>query len=262
MADAGEIGMALRSVRERIKAACQLRGPDMPQREPRLVAVSKTKPREAIIDAYINGQRHFGENYVQELVDKASDPEILEKCKEIKWHFIGHLQSNKVNKVVSIPNLFMVETVDSEKLAGILDQAWKKQQRNNSLEVMVQVNTSGEESKSGIEPGQTESLVSYILKQCPSLHMAGFMTIGAFDVVEKPNSDFKNLVECRRSVCERLGLTIEEVELSMGMSHDFEHAIEMGSTNVRVGSTIFGARVYKTEGGKGDVTTDTNISQS
>lgn len=82
-----------------------------------LVAVSKTKPVEAILEAYEEGQRHFGENYVQELQDKANDELLLEKCKDIKWHFIGHLQSNKVNRVVKLPNLYMIETIDSQKMA-------------------------------------------------------------------------------------------------------------------------------------------------
>lgn len=81
------------------------------------MAVSKTKPVEAILEAYEEGQRHFGENYVQELQEKANNQLILEKCKDIKWHFIGHLQSNKVKKVVQLPNLYMIETIDNKKIA-------------------------------------------------------------------------------------------------------------------------------------------------
>lgn len=111
-----------------------------------MVAVSKIKPAAVIIQAYEAGQRHFGENYVNELAEKASDPQILEKCKDIKWHFIGHLQNNKINKLLGSPGLFMVETVDSEKLADNLNKQWAKYRKaEEKLKVMVQVNTSGEE---------------------------------------------------------------------------------------------------------------------
>lgn len=110
--------------------------------------MSKTKPADLVIEAYDAGQRHFGENYVQELLDKGTNKDILDKCKEIKWHFIGHLQSNKVNKVLQVPNLYLVETVDSEKLATTLNKSWPKFNANNSkLRVMIQVNTSAEDGK-------------------------------------------------------------------------------------------------------------------
>lgn len=113
---------------------------------PRLVAVSKIKPVSMIVDAYEAGQRHFGENYVNELAEKASDPLILEKCKDIKWHFIGHLQTNKINKLLGSPNLYIVETVHSEKLADNLNKQWPKHRNSEEkLPVMVQVNTSAEE---------------------------------------------------------------------------------------------------------------------
>lgn len=111
-----------------------------------MVAVGKFKPAELIVEAYEAGQRHFGENYVQEIEEKANHPQILERCKEIKWHFIGHLQSNKINKVLSIPNLFLIETVHKEKLAEQLNKHWPKfTPEGKKLNVMVQVNTSGEE---------------------------------------------------------------------------------------------------------------------
>lgn len=100
---------------------------------------------ELIVAAYEEGQRHFGENYVNELVEKAANDVILEKCKDIKWHFIGHLQSNKINKILSIPNLYMIETVDSTKLADQLNKSWEKfGQSDSKLNVMVQINTSNE----------------------------------------------------------------------------------------------------------------------
>lgn len=112
--------------------------------KPRLVAVSKTKPANLIIDAFDAGQKHFGENYVNELVEKASHPEIL--TRDIRWHFIGHLQRNKVNKVLAVPNLYMIETVDNDKLATAIDSSWQKYKKedNHKLNIMVQVNTSNE----------------------------------------------------------------------------------------------------------------------
>lgn len=100
-----------------------------------------------MISAYEAGQRHFGENYVNELADKANSPEILEKCKDIRWHFIGHLQKSNVNKLLKVANLHLVETVDSEKIATALDNAWPKYRKSedSKLRIMVQVNTSREE---------------------------------------------------------------------------------------------------------------------
>ncbi|KAK2588645.1 hypothetical protein KPH14_006411 [Odynerus spinipes] len=212
------------------------------------VAVSKYKPPELIIAAYEAGQRHFGENYVNELMEKANNPSILEKCKEIQWHFIGHLQRNKVNKIVNIPNLYVIETVDNEKIATALDNAVAKVNENDSkLKVMVQVNTSDEEAKSGCEVAEISKLVKYILENCKHLEFMGLMTIGiyGYDISKGPNPDFLCLKKCREDVCKELGLDIKKVELSMGMSTDYEHAVILGSTNIRVGTAIFGDRPTK-----------------
>lgn len=110
------------------------------------MAVTKIKPIPLIIQGYEAGQRHFGENYVNELVEKATDSQIIEKCKDIKWHFIGHLQSNKINKLLSAPNLYIIQTVDSEKLADTLNKQWIKVRNGEEImNIMVQINTSGEE---------------------------------------------------------------------------------------------------------------------
>ncbi|XP_049807973.1 pyridoxal phosphate homeostasis protein isoform X3 [Schistocerca nitens] len=209
-----EIAKNLGVILNKVRAAAERRPPEYRTHEPRLVAVSKTKPKELVIAAYENGQRNFGENYVQELIEKGNDPDICKKCPEICWHFIGHLQRNKVNKVVSTPGLFMVETVHSEKLASALDAAWKKLHDNSRLKVMVQVNTSGEKEKSGCEPEEAVSLVKYVKDFCQNLEFVGLMTIGiyGYDTALGPNPDF---------------------------------LIELGSTNVRVGSSIFGARQKK-----------------
>lgn len=115
--------------------------------KPQLVAVSKTKPAQAIIDAYSAGQLNFGENYVQELIEKATNPEILAKCKDIKWHFIGHLQSNKVNKIINLPGLYMVQTIHNQKIADVLNAALNKVEDpiKIPLHVLLQINTSGED---------------------------------------------------------------------------------------------------------------------
>ncbi|KAI9142906.1 hypothetical protein BKA69DRAFT_1123676 [Paraphysoderma sedebokerense] len=201
--------------------------------KPRLVAVSKTKPSEDIQIAYDLGYRHFGENYVQELVEKAA-----KLPKDIKWHFIGHLQSNKAKIVASIPNLYVVETVDSIKIADALN---KHRTSENPLRVFLQVNTSNEETKSGTTPDTLSTLVSHVLTSCPNLRIAGLMTIGEAG----SSDDFVKLVKCKEAVEQEFGAKLSgKLELSMGMSGDFEEAIKYGSSNVRIGSTLFGARLY------------------
>ena len=217
-----------------------------PVKQPRMVAVTKSKPIEDIVHAYKQGQRHFGENFVQELVIKSQHP-MLVGCDDICWHFIGHLQRNKCNNLVSSPNLWAVETVDSERLASTLDNSWKKIHTDRKLNVFVQINTSGEESKHGCERDAAPALVRHIIEQCDSLKFCGLMTIGksGHDYSTGPNPDFDCLVDTRRRLCEDLKIDVTEVELSMGMSSDFEQAICAGSTNIRVGSMIFGSRKPK-----------------
>lgn len=240
------VGSSLRSVISRVEEATAKRSSELPKTAPRLVAVSKLKPADCVIEAYDNGQRHFGENYVQELLEKSRHAKI-QPLNDIRWHFIGHLQSNKCNNLVGVTNLYMVETVDSVKLANSLNASWGKLNKPNSLNVMVQVNTSKEESKSGCLSDHCAELVEHIITHCPHLKFSGLMTIGEMnhDWSQGPNPDFIRLVDCRKNICEKLSLSLEDVELSMGMSNDFEKAILMGSTNVRVGSTIFGARQPK-----------------
>jgi len=235
---ASEVVKNLNGVRAKISAlTAKLSLP----REPVLVAVSKTKPPALLQVAYDADQRHFGENYVQEILGKFD-----ELPKDIKWHFIGHLQTNKVKALLRVPNLYMVETVDSAKLAKALDKACASLSRDDKLRVMVQVNTSGEASKSGCEPSDCVGVVKYIVEECKHLAFGGLMTIGRLD--DTPQTDcFESLVSCRKVVSEALSIPINDIALSMGMSGDYELAIEMGSTNVRVGSTIFGHRDYGKE---------------
>ena len=219
----------------------------------RLVAVSKTKPVPQLHGCYDAGHRDFGENYVQEIVEKAA---VMPA--DVRWRFIGHVQSNKAKALVKgVPGLVAVESVDSVKLANKLDAAVRESAEarmkafstttNPPLGVMVQVNTSGEESKFGVEPESALALAEHILQSCGSLRLEGLMTIGMKDYTSTPEN-FDALKKCRDDV--RAGLVDLDpnselkLELSMGMSGDFEAAIEMGSDNVRVGSSIFGAREY------------------
>ncbi|CAH0556114.1 unnamed protein product [Brassicogethes aeneus] len=243
-----DIKQGLRVVLSKLEEASQRRKPELQCIKPTLVAVSKTKPASCIIEAYEEGQRHFGENYVNELVEKANNPDILEKCKDIKWHFIGHLQSNKINKVLALKNIHMIETVDSQKLATNLNKSWPNfGPPDSKLKIFVQVNTSGEQEKNGIEPKEVGNLVKFILSDCKNLQLHGLMTIGkyGYNPEDGPNPDFLKLKSCRDDVCSNLELDWKSVNLSMGMSDDFEQAIELGSTYVRVGSKIFGYRPKK-----------------
>uniref|UniRef100_A0A8D8Y6C3 Pyridoxal phosphate homeostasis protein n=1 Tax=Cacopsylla melanoneura TaxID=428564 RepID=A0A8D8Y6C3_9HEMI len=239
---------AIKGTLEKIQQACARRPQELQWSKPRLIAVSKTKPKQAIIEAYNCGQEHFGENYVQELVEKGHDTDIASQCPNIRWHFIGHLQSNKVNKVLGVPNLNCIETIHDEKLATLVNNAWARTHpdEKNKLNVFVQINTSGEENKNGVPSDAAEGLVSHVINSCPNLKFVGLMTIGkyGYDMTQGPNPDFQELVKCRADICKKLNLDPTQVELSMGMSTDYEHAIEVGSTNVRVGSSIFGDRDY------------------
>ncbi|CAD7671117.1 unnamed protein product [Nyctereutes procyonoides] len=186
------VGFALRTVNERVQQVVVWWPRDLPAVQPRLVALSKTKPVETVTEAYCHGQRTFGENYVQELLEKASNPKILSSCPEIKWHFIGHLQKQNVNKLMAIPNLFMLETVDSVKLADKVNSLWQERRFSRK-------------NKHGLLPSETVSMVEYINAKCPRLEFVGLMTIGNFghDLSQGPNLDFQ------------LSVSPEQVELSM-----------------------------------------------
>lgn len=211
--------------------------------------MSKLKPANDILALHNAPTSHhdFGENYSQELTEKAS---LLPST--IRWHFIGALQTNKCRPLAeSIPNLFSVSSVDSAKKADGLEKGRAKlaaeKDLQQKLRVMVQINTSGEESKSGVEPEDASKLCQHIISSCPHLQLGGLMTIGAIarskaSTAETENEDFECLARVRETVARELGLGEEGLELSMGMSSDFEAAVRQGSTEVRVGTTIFGDR--------------------
>lgn len=234
-----------------------------PAPQVRLVAVSKLKPANDILALHREpaSHVHFGENYAQELGQKA---ELLPRS--IRWHFIGGLQSTHCKTLARIPNLFAVSSVDTAKKAQRLNKARGELIASSPpdavprLNVHVQVNTSGEESKSGVAPGaDVVALSRLVLAECPHLNLLGFMTIGAIarsvaTTPENENEDFVRLREQRDLVAAELADLLAargdggpELELSMGMSEDFEGAIALGSSEVRVGSTIFGTRGPKSE---------------
>ena len=223
---------------------------------PRLVAVSKLKPANDILALYQSSHAHlhFGENYQQELLSKS-----LLLPREIRWHFIGALQTNKCRPLAEqIPNLWCVESVDTAKKADQLDKGRGVLSENAPeyaevpLRVYVQVNTSGEVEKSGVEPDEAHGLCKHIRENCSHLKLQGLMTIGAIARSKEAshgveNEDFLKLRETRDDVAKALDIDPNELELSMGMSEDFESAIRCGSNEVRVGSGIFGERPSKNE---------------
>lgn len=212
--------------------------------EIRLLPVSKYKPAEDILALHEQlNIEHFGENYVQELVSKAST-----LPKTIKWHFIGALQKNKIKDLAKIENLYMLETAsDYAKMKKLNDL---RQEGFPKVNILLQINTLNEEQKAGLLYSNKEAIVEVvkqIVSTCPNLVFKGFMTIGSIEESTKtdgsPNKDFQRLVEIRDAVKDLEG--VGELELSMGMSNDFEEAIRQGSTQVRVGTAIFGARYTK-----------------
>ena len=223
------IGTALREVRERMRAAAIRAGRDAEQ--VRLIAVSKTKSAHAVRAAYEAGQRDFAENYVQELVAKA---EQLRDLSELRWHMIGHLQTNKAKQVVNV--VHMVQTIDSARLAAELGR--RAAAASVRVPVLLEVNVGEEAQKSGVSGKQVGALMQAVSEQ-PALQLRGLMTVPPFELDASQTAPyFARLRELR----EELGGEGRLPELSMGMSHDFEEAIAQGATMVRVGTSIFGAR--------------------
>ena len=211
----------LDAVEERILAACQRAG--RKRSDITLVAVTKVFPASAIQEAYDLGLRDFGENYVQEFAGKANEVAGL---KDARFHLIGHLQSNKAK---SAGELFqVVQTVDSAKLARRLDAS------GVALDVMIEVKLSTEETKAGADASEIPVLADAI-RACPNLSLLGLMTMPPWsDEAEPSRPYFRRL----RELAEAAALPF----LSMGMSHDFEVAIEEGATHIRVGTALFGRR--------------------
>jgi PLP dependent protein len=226
----------LEGIRERIITAAQRAGRSAS--DIALMAVCKLHPAERIIEAYTAGQRVFGENRVQEFADKAP---ALTHLHDARFHLIGHLQSNKAARAAQL--FHAVDSVDSLKLARRLNAA--AQQTGKRLPVLIEINVGGESAKAGLAPG-SEDLYE-LLAAAPALEaleIRGLMTIPPF--TEDPNGArpfFQKLRELRDVIRSRDLPSVSMDELSMGMSHDFDVAIEEGSTCVRVGTAIFGARL-------------------
>ena len=190
------------------------------------------KKKKLIREAYDHGERHFGENYFQSLKRRAKT-----LPSDINWHFIGHLQSNKAKGLAEIPNLYVVETVDSLKLAKTLNSAWAKADRK--LKIFVQVHSSSEATKSGIEPEKVVDLIGQIVEEWPQLTVAGLMSIGEVGDL----AGFELMYNLKQEVWEKFGFNADEFELSIGTSADYEDAIKVGgATEVRIGTQIFGDR--------------------
>ena len=200
-----------------------------------LIAVSKTKPKEAIQHLYETyNHRVFGENYIQELNEKGN--ELLEKCPEIQWHFIGRLQSNKLKLLLSTPNLKCIQTIHSVEIAQKIEKILEKE--NKVLDVMIQINSSEEEQKNGINAEDAIEVIDEVMK-LQHLHFIGIMTIG---MVGDARTNFTLMKELGEKIINHYHL--DNLEISMGMSADFDIAIELGATMVRVGTALFGARNY------------------
>lgn len=206
-----------------------------------LVAVSKLKPASDIMALYDHGVRHFGENYVQELLGKAE-----ELPKDIKWHFIGALQTGKCKDLgKGIENLYAVETLDALKKVKKLEST-RKAAGLPVINVYLQVNTSSEDQKAGYRLDKLDEVfetVDYLQSgDCTSLNLQGLMTIGSFSQSTSEgevNEDFAKLVEMKELLDKKYST---DLKLSMGMSNDYVTAISQGSTSVRVGTSIFGSR--------------------
>lgn len=200
-----------------------------------LVAVSKTRTPEEINIAIDAGVTDIGENKVQEIMDK------YDAIKPVKWHMIGHLQTNKVKYIID--KVSMIHSVDSYKLAAEIDK--RAGSKGITMDILIQVNSAQEESKFGISTDETEALIREIMENCSNIRIRGLMCVAPF--AEDPE-DIKVYFEEVKKQYDTFGsITHERLDfkyLSMGMSHDFNVAIEAGSNLVRVGSAIFGERNY------------------
>jgi pyridoxal phosphate enzyme (YggS family) len=225
------IAKNLNIIEERIRDAAVKAGRD--PASVRLVAVSKTKPAAAVDDAARAGHRLFGENYVQELTAK-----VAEVTEPVEWHFIGHLQSNKVRQIAGL--VTMIHSVDRLSLAEEIDRQWGR--LGKACAVLLEVNIAGESSKGGTTTAGLLELVA-VVARLPHLRVRGLMTMPPFfDDPEGARPYFRELARLAGVVASQGIAGVAMAELSMGMSGDFEVAIEEGATLVRVGSAIFGER--------------------
>lgn len=236
----------IHEVEDRIQAACDRVSRN--RSEVTLIAVSKTKPNEMLQEAYDLGMRHFGENKVQEMAQKYDDLDS-EFPEKVHWHLIGHLQRNKVKYIID--KAAFIHSVDSVRLAEQIEIEAAK--RNLICDILIEVNIAGEDTKFGVKPEEVIPLLQE-LSNMEHIRIRGLMTIAPY--VENPEKNrkyFKNLRELYVDIktknadnnCNGNILNTEHFDvLSMGMTGDFEVAIEEGATMVRIGTGIFGERDY------------------
>ena len=223
----------LRTVEEKVQKACERAGRD--PKEVTLIAVSKTKPIEMVQEAYDAGKRDFGENKAQEMKQKY---EAMPK--DIRWHFIGHLQTNKIKYLLG--RTCLIHSVDSLHLAQAIEAECVK--RDQEVDILIEVNVAQEATKFGLKLEETLALVREAAK-LPHLHIQGLMTIAPY--VEDPEQNRPIFASLRKLSVDIAAKNIDNVHmnvLSMGMTGDYEVAIEEGATMVRVGTGIFGQRDY------------------
>lgn len=223
----------LKAVREKIEKACEKAGRD--PNEVTLIAVSKTKPVSMLSEAYKEGVRTFGENKVQEILDKYD-----QLPGDIKWHMIGHLQRNKVKYIID--KAAMIHSVDSLRLAQAIEKEAEK--HKVQIPILLEVNVAQEESKFGLSMEEVLPLAEEISK-FPHIQVQGLMTIAPY--VEDPEENrmiFRKLKKLSVDISEKNINNINMSVLSMGMTGDYQVAIEEGATMVRVGTGIFGERDY------------------
>ena len=222
-----------RNVQENIQRACEKVNRSVD--EVTLISVSKTKPLSMLQEAYDCGAREYGENKVQEMTEKEG-----QLPKDIHWHMIGHLQTNKVKYIA--PYVHLIHSVDSLKLAQEINRQGEK--CNRSIPILIEVNIAEEESKFGIHKEETYELVRQIAT-LPHVHICGLMTIAPFvDDPEENRQVFRDLKQLSVDISQKNMNNINMRVLSMGMTGDYQVAVEEGATMVRVGTGIFGARNY------------------
>ncbi|EPY12993.1 YggS family pyridoxal phosphate-dependent enzyme [Paenibacillus alvei] len=223
----------LRTVRQQMELACQASGRKV--EDVKLLLATKTVPLEKLQMAIQAGETLFGENKAQELRDKFP---LMQQSNQVEWHFIGHLQTNKVKDVVKYVTL--IHSVDRLKLGQALDHQLAKE--NKTMDILVQISTSYEESKFGASPETALELVEQ-LSQFDTLNVKGLMTIGKLNATnDETRHCFRLLKSIQTQVREKKFPRVEMDILSMGMSGDFKVAIEEGATIIRVGTSVFGQR--------------------
>lgn len=223
----------LKQVEERIRRACERAG--RKREDVTLIAVSKTKPVEMMREAMESGIVTFGENKVQEIVNKQK---IL--TEPLQWHMIGHLQRNKVRSLVG--RVVRIHSVDSLRLAEQIQSDFAR--LGETADILIEVNVAGEESKYGFRPEETEEAVRK-MALLPNVRIRGLMTIAPY--VEDPEENRVHFRNLRKLLVDINNKNIDNIsmdELSMGMTGDYETAIEEGATWIRVGTGIFGSRIY------------------